>query len=224
MDYIRLNRKILGWGWYTDINTCRLFIHMLLRANWKEGYFRGTTVPRGSFVSSIGKLSEETQLTPDEVRTAIKHLISTKEITKQSYNKYTVFTVKNYDLYQSVPSKIPDSSQAIPKLFPTIEEKKEGNIKEDTNVSKKRFAPPSVDEVRAYCAERNNGIDPQSFIDFYESKGWMVGKNHMRDWKAAVRTWERNRTKPPNSKKGSFNNFTQNNYDFAALEEELRSN
>lgn len=224
MDYIRLNRKILGWGWYTDINTCRLFIHMLLRANWKEGYFRGTTVPRGSFVSSIGKLSEETQLTPDEVRTAIKHLISTKEITKQSYNKYTVFTVKNYDLYQSVPIKIPDSSQAIPKLFPTIEEKKEGNIKEDTNVSKKRFAPPSVDEVRAYCAERNNGIDPQSFIDFYESKGWMVGKNHMRDWKAAVRTWERNRTKPPNSKKGSFNNFAQNNYDFAALEEELRSN
>ena len=224
MDYIRLNRKILGWGWYTDINTCRLFIHMLLRANWKDGYFRGTTVPRGSFVSSIGKLSEETQLTPDEVRTAIKHLISTKEITKQSYNKYTVFTVKNYDLYQSVPSKIPDSSQAIPKLFPTIEEKKEGNIKEDTNVSKKRFAPPSVDEVRAYCAERNNGIDPQSFVDFYESKGWMVGKNHMRDWKAAVRTWERNRTKPPNSKKGSFNNFTQNNYDFAALEEELRSN
>lgn len=224
MDYIRLNRKILGWGWYTDINTCRLFIHMLLRANWKEGYFRGTTVPRGSFVSSIGKLSEETQLTPDEVRTAIKHLISTKEITKQSYNKYTVFTVKNYDLYQSVPSKIPDSSQAIPNLFPTIEEKKEGNIKEDTNVSKKRFAPPSVDEVRAYCAERNNGIDPQSFIDFYESKGWMVGKNNMRDWKAAVRTWERNRTKPPNSKKGSFNNLTQNNYDFAALEEELRSN
>lgn len=224
MDYIRLNRKILGWGWYTDINTCRLFIHMLLRANWKDGYFRGTTVPRGSFVSSIGKLSEETQLTPDEVRTAIKHLISTKEITKQSYNKYTVFTVKNYDLYQSVPSKIPDSSQSIPNLFPTIEEKKEGNIKEDTNVSKKRFAPPSVDEVRAYCAERNNGIDPQSFIDFYESKGWMVGKNHMRDWKAAVRTWERNRTKPPNSKKGSFNNFTQNNYDFAALEEELRSN
>lgn len=224
MDYIRLNRKILGWGWYTDINTCRLFIHMILRANWKEGYFRGTTVPRGSFVSSIGKLSEETKLTPDEVRTALKHLISTKEITKQSYNKYTVFTVKNYDLYQSVPSKIPDSSQAIPKLFPTIEEKKEGNIKEDTNVSKKKFVPPSVDEVRAYCAERNNGIDPQSFIDFYESKGWMVGKNHMRDWKAAVRTWERNRTKPPNGRKGGFNSFKQNNYDFVALEEELLSN
>lgn len=224
MDYIKLSRNILSWEWYSDINTCRLFIHMLLKANWREGNFRGTTVPRGSFVSSIGKLAEETQLTPDEVRTAIKHLIRTHEVTKQSYSKYTVFTVKNYTMYQNFPSNSTGNSHSIPKLFPTIEEKKEGNIKEDTNVSKKRFAPPSVDEVRAYCAERNNGIDPQSFIDFYESKGWMVGKNHMRDWKAAVRTWERNRTKPPNGKKGSFNNFAQNNYDFAALEEELRSN
>lgn len=224
MDYIKLSRNILSWEWYSDINTCRLFIHMLLKANWREGNFRGTTVPRGSFVSSIGKLAEETQLTPDEVRTAIKHLICTHEVTKQSYSKYTVFTVKNYTMYQNFPSNSTGNSHSIPKLFPTIEEKKEGNIKEDTNVSKKRFAPPSVDEVRAYCAERNNGIDPQSFVNFYESKGWMVGKNHMRDWKAAVRTWERNRTKPPNGKKSSFNSFKQNNYDFAALEEELRSN
>ena len=74
MDYIKLSRKILEWEWYSDINTSRLFIHMLLKANWKEGKFRGTTVPRGSFVSSIGKLAEETQLTNREIRTAISHL------------------------------------------------------------------------------------------------------------------------------------------------------
>lgn len=52
------------------------------------------------------------------------------------------------------------------------------------------FAPPSVEEVMDYCASRRNNINPQAFIDFYASKGWMVGKNKMRDWKAAVRTWE----------------------------------
>lgn len=57
----------------------------------------------------------------------------------------------------------------------------------------KRFIPPSVEEVEQYCLERSNNIDAQSFIDFYESKGWMIGKNKMKDWKAAVRTWERNR-------------------------------
>ena len=62
-----------------------------------------------------------------------------------------------------------------------------------TKKTKKRFEKPSVEEVRAYCLERNNGIDPQSFIDHYDSNGWMVGRTPMRDWKAAVRTWERRR-------------------------------
>ena len=58
---------------------------------------------------------------------------------------------------------------------------------------KNRFKKPTVDEVREYCRERNNGIDPQAFLDFYESKGWVVGKSPMKDWKAAVRTWEQRR-------------------------------
>ena len=219
MEFIKLYRNLLNWEWYSDINTCRLFIHMLLRANWKDGNFRGTTVPRGSFVSSIGKLAEETQLTPDEVRTAIKHLIQTHEVTKQSYSKYTVFTVKNYDAYQNFPSKDTGISHPVPKLFPTIEEKKEvKNIKEDPKGSKKKFTPPTVGEVKAYCGERHNSVDAQSFVDFYESKGWMIGKNRMKDWKAAVRRWEQTDKKPS---KNRFNRYEQRDYDYDALEREL---
>lgn len=53
------------------------------------------------------------------------------------------------------------------------------------------FKKPTLEEVEEYCRSRNNGVDAQNFLDFYEMKGWMVGKNHMKDWKAAVRTWER---------------------------------
>lgn len=60
----------------------------------------------------------------------------------------------------------------------------------DTPVKETRFVKPSVDEIRAYCIERNNNIDAEAFINFYESKGWKIGKNAMKDWKAAVRTWE----------------------------------
>lgn len=60
-------------------------------------------------------------------------------------------------------------------------------------LKEKAFYPPTADEVQAYCDERNNGIDAQHFTDFYASKGWMVGKNRMKDWKAAVRTWEWNK-------------------------------
>lgn len=57
--------------------------------------------------------------------------------------------------------------------------------------SKKRFRPPTVEEVEAYCFERNNKVDAERFVDFYSSNGWRVGKNPMKDWKAAVRTWEK---------------------------------
>jgi len=65
----------------------------------------------------------------------------------------------------------------------------------NTNVIKdknKRFKPPTIEEIKAYCKERNNKVDPQRFINHYQSNGWMVGKNKMKDWKAAVRTWEGN--------------------------------
>ena len=68
----------------------------------------------------------------------------------------------------------------------------------------KRFTPPTLEEVAAYCNERGNNIDPQHFIDYYTSNGWLVGKNKMKDWRAAVRTWERNgysSAKPANKSK-----------------------
>ena len=55
----------------------------------------------------------------------------------------------------------------------------------------KKFAKPSIEEIQEYCIERNNGINANMFYDFYESKGWMIGKNKMKDWKSAIRTWER---------------------------------
>lgn len=63
--------------------------------------------------------------------------------------------------------------------------------------SKKFFSPPNLEEVKEYCSERQNKVDAEKFINFYEAKGWMVGKNKMKDWKAAIRTWEK--TSPNNS-------------------------
>lgn len=104
-------------------------------------------------------------------------------------------------------------------------EKEKVKVKEKVNVKDKTFKPPSVDDVREYCEERGNDVDPQSFVDFYESKGWMIGKNKMKDWKAAVRTWERSET---NTRLGGTakltrdnNNFERRQYDMDALERSL---
>ena len=63
---------------------------------------------------------------------------------------------------------------------------------EKKNKKENKFIKPTAEEIQKYCQERNNDVDYQKFYDFYEAKGWMVGKNKMKDWKASVRTWERN--------------------------------
>lgn len=89
------------------------------------------------------------------------------------------------------------------KSSPTPSSKEEAK-EEDLHKARVRkvFTPPSVEEVTAYCTERHNGINASDFVDFYTGKGWMIGKNKMVDWKAAVRTWERNRSNANRSDSG----------------------
>lgn len=122
---------------------------------------------------------------------------------------------------QSITKQEPKRENAKPK---DKDKEKDKDIKENTK--RKVFSPPTVDDVRSYCIERKNNVDPQAFIDFYESKGWMIGKNKMKDWKACVRTWERGRsqTRPEETAKhGStkFNNFTERDYNMDDLERRL---
>lgn len=111
--YIALHKKILDWGWYTDINTCRLFIHILLRANWEDKMWKGLLIKRGQWATSLQTICNETALTPREVRTALDHLKSTGEIDKVTTSRNTVITVLNYDSYQvsDKPSDITTTNQ-----------------------------------------------------------------------------------------------------------------
>ena len=98
--FIKLHRKLLEWEWFDDANTLKLFIYCLCRANWEEGSWHGITYHPGEFITSLPKLSESTKLSLQEVRTALKHLKSTGEITDKGYNKFRIITVNNWDLYQ----------------------------------------------------------------------------------------------------------------------------
>ena len=92
------------------------------------------------------------------------------------------------------------------------ENKKENNILispvVNTETARAIFLPPTISEVKEYCEKRKNGISPEQFVNFYQSKGWMIGKNKMKDWKAAVRTWE------IQNRKNNGNNQTSDNSKF----------
>ena len=81
----------------------------------------------------------------------------------------------------------------------------------------KRFKKPLIEEINNYCRERNNRVDPERFFDFYESKGWKVGNQPMKDWKAAVRTWEKKEDKPQEVVYNMKNEEREKDYDIAEI-------
>jgi len=120
--FIKIDKRIMDWGWYSDTNTKSLFLHLLLKANWKDKKFKDFVVKRGQLVTSYKSLREELGLTQDQIRTSLKKLISTKEITKSITSQFTLINIENYCLYQGKDS---ERSQANPKQIPTIEDIKE---------------------------------------------------------------------------------------------------
>lgn len=153
MDYVKISRKILDWEWYTDINTKVLFLHILLKANWKPSRFQGTEVPRGSLVTSQQNMATETGLTIKNVRTALKHLENTGEVAVSRHPKFSVITVKNYNQYQSSGSQMAVDGQSDGSRGVTIEEGKKER-KEEYNKSPKGDYESGTPENSIYTTIR----------------------------------------------------------------------
>lgn len=141
--WIKLHNKFLNWEWYKDTNTKIVFIHCLLKANWKAGKFEGYEIPRGSFVTSYKNLSEElsskhSKVSIQSVRTALNHLVSTHELTIKTTNKFTIISINNYDLYQSINKQIntqlTNNQQTTNIQLTTIEEYKNNRIIDINNI------------------------------------------------------------------------------------------
>lgn len=201
--FVLVHRSLLKWEWYDDINTTRLFLHLLLTVNYEPRKWKGVIIQRGQRVASLGGLAAETGLSVQNVRTAISHLKSTRELTYKPHAKFGLFTVVNYDLYQT-PNTMPNTqltdcqhatNNNVIKQNKAIKEKDTPYSPPTGDYSpkgeRKQFKPPTLQEVTAYCLERQNDIDPAAFIDHYAARGWRYNGNvPMKDWKAAVRTWE----------------------------------
>ena len=104
--FIKLNRNMLGWRWYHDLNTFKVFIHLLFKANYKDGEFENHTIKRGQLVTGRKALSKELEMSERQVRTALEHLKSTNEITITRTSKYSIITINSYNKYQDVDQRI----------------------------------------------------------------------------------------------------------------------
>lgn len=163
----------------------------------------------GYFYSTIENIEENTSLSEYKQRKVFTKLqdmeiinIDLKGMPAKRYikiNEEQIIKLLDLQFLKNYRTSSLKTKEQVPKKLKVNNNIINNNIKENNNnkllLQKKVFKKPSIEEVKKYCSERQNGIDAEYFIDFYESKGWLVGKSKMKDWKACVRTWEKNRKK-----------------------------
>lgn len=199
---IKKLRGMAGGDTYTII-----YLKMQLLALKTEGVLTWT----GLEDNFADELALDLNENPDDVAVTLMYLINTKLAEMQNDTHiFLPWVIENTGSETSAAErmrKMRDRNNVTPLLRECYTEK-EKDIEKDIEKEEaakpqrsKAFKPPTVEEVAAYCRERNNGIDPEAFVNFYKSKGWKVGKDKMTDWKAAVITWEkRDRETPPHEK------------------------
>ena len=163
----------------------------------KENYFiENQTIKDGWFFNTSKNIERDTTLTNYQQKKAIKKLeeIGFIETSLKGMPATLHFKILENKISTYLKTSFKETSkQDLKKL-------KTNKNKEIIITNKNNNKKPSVEEIKDYCLERNNGIDAEQFFDFYESKNWYVGKNKMKNWQAAVRTWEKRKQKTTTSK------------------------
>ena len=152
----------------------------------KEEYFIANGMTDGWFFNTEANIEKDTTLTPYQQRKCLKTLKTN-----------LVLETKRKGIPAKQYFKI--NEQQVIKLLNNLSATNLTSINKNKEIRliNKYFTIPTISEVENYCIERKNNIEAESFINFYDSKGWMVGKNKMKDWRACVRTWEMREKKKP---------------------------
>lgn len=206
--WIRLHRQIEEWEWYSCPYTKAVFIHLLIKASWKDARWQGINIPRGSLFCSLETLAASTGLSIQRVRTALARLKSTREITSQSTHRGTLVTLCKWDDYNgdetegntpiNTPSNNPPTYDQHASNMPptTSEEGKEGKEgkkgrKKEGEHTHNRSRPSSREEFDAYF--REIGLYPRdadATWDKWEGNGWVNGGKKIVCWKSTIRSWK----------------------------------
>jgi phage replication O-like protein O len=144
---------------------------------------------------SLSRIAELIRIDRKHVPRLVRNLIDRNMIKRNGVTGIQSDTAK----WTKVSPNLGAPNSGAPKMVSEVSPKMVSDVTPNSGTplllktrkdNERQWTHPSVDQVRAYCQERKNGIDPQRFVDFYAAKDWMIGRNRMKDWQACVRTWE----------------------------------
>ena len=164
--WIAMHRKILDWEWYHDINVCRLFFHIILKANHMPKKWKGKQINRGQFITGLNVLESETGLSVMQIRTALNKLKATREITIKVTNKYSLLTVVNYDEYQFDNDSDNTQSNTQPNR-PVTGQQHTSNTQVTTTNNDNNQIMQKCESVLTQTRTRENGNSVGAFLIWY---------------------------------------------------------
>lgn len=257
--FIKLFRSMTSWEWYQDANTTRVFLHLLLKANWEDSRYRNHLVPRGSLVCGRKQLAQDLRISEQSIRTALIHLKSTNEITIKATNRFSIITIVNWEKYQvnenlstnKTANKLTNNQPSTNQQLTTYKE-----YKEYKNIRREEEEGPSInpeqvqdlfnktciffkpcmtigkaslpkikelgqqytlDEIREVFERANKS----RFLQGCNDRNWSA----TFDWIITPENFEKIKDgnyDNSNTQKSSYQNYIHGNYDFEALEREVR--
>lgn len=206
--FVTLSRQLLDWRFAQFPYAVALWVHLIMRANWKDSWFLGERIPRGSLATSTASLADMTGMSESTVRRWLKKFEEDGQITRKATNRFTVINITNYRAFQDIPEGRVNE-QMTERMNEQVTEQVSNQVNEQVNnnrtkkqgnkeTKKQVFIRPSLDDVREYIAQNYLPVDPERFFDYYEANGWKIsGKSQMKDWKAAVRNWSHREKEKP---------------------------
>lgn len=217
--FVQLHRKITD-SWITeDPMALALWVRILVEATHKSRkvFYKGANydLKPGDLLFGLNRWSEKTGISREVIRKRIDMMESDGMITRSKHPKISIVSITNWHDYQCA-NTVTTRKQHADNTLTTLSEHKYNNVNNENNEDnvkdigkRKRFAPPQVQDVSSYFAEQGSTPqEAQKFVDFYESKGWMVGKSKMKDWKASARNWIR-RNKSDDAKQSKDDYYSQ---------------
>lgn len=208
--WIKLPRNIMEDPLYfaEPFTRAQAWIDLLLLANYADGYFivRGNrvNVKRGQVGRSQQNLAERWRWSRGKVDRFLTEMEKDGRIIQQKSRLTSLISIVNFESLYSTEQQ--NQQQTEQQTTQQMDINNKNNNKNNNNTSsneeekgkpQKRFIPPTLEEVQAHITEKGYSVDAESFIAFYQSKNWYVGKNKMKDWKAALVTWERRERENP---------------------------
>ena len=213
--FIVIARQLLDWRYAQFPFAVALWVPLIMRANWKDGWFMGERIPRGSLATSMASLAEQTGMEVHTVRKWLKRFEEDGQITRKTTNRFTIINITNYRTFQDIPEEWYSKQRSEQNGEQSSNQDSEQNGEQSSNnrtkkqrnkETKKQLslrARPEREDVQAYILEKNLSVNVEDFMLYYDENGWTGSDGEpLRNWKSALLSWSKKEKKKSGQEKG----------------------